>query len=243
MFGIWNRKRPIVHEWWHAVLLDFEASVSEFYDAIECDLKAREVQGLELSRVEYGEGSLLSAKRTYLRMRRERIIMDVCSAPFGTSWLFSFRFSEVRVCVTARGLGVLFLLLAGFWYSYVQLFGFTTGNIIFGSTIFGSLLLMVSAVPLGFHDMDAALLQIPVVGGVYELLFRPDTYYRQDTRVAYATIIDSVVRDRVSAVARARGVEKVQFVKLNVPEEQPSLIGRLLGYFRGAKHADREPHS
>lgn len=223
MFGLFRRKKPIVHQWWYVVLLDFEASTEEFYSAIEQDLAAREVQGLELSRIEYAEGGILSAKRAYLRMQRERLLFDVCSAPFGTSWFFSCRFSEKPLTLRFSDLLLMALALGAFWFSYVQLFGFFTGNLMFGATVLGIILAMICAVPFGFHDMDAALLQMPVVGAFYEILFRKDTYYRQNTRAAYMSIVNTIVRSRVTETARARGVENVQFVE-ETPQEQPSLI-------------------
>src|SRR5690242_10340709 len=120
MFGFFRRPKPIVHQWWYAVLLDFGASTEEFYSSIEADLKAREVQGLELLRIEYAEGGLLSAKRAYLRMQRERLLFDVCSAQFGTSWLFSCRFSEKPLVLRYYHLLAMLLLLGAFWFSYIQ---------------------------------------------------------------------------------------------------------------------------
>ena len=40
--------------------------------------------------IEFAEGGILSGKRQYLRLRRERLVFDICSAPFGTSWFFLF---------------------------------------------------------------------------------------------------------------------------------------------------------
>lgn len=230
MFGMFKPKQPYVHKWWHVVLLDFEASTEEFYSAIEQDLAARELQGLELSRVEYAEGGLLSAQRAYLRMKRERLLFDVCSAPFGTSWLFSCRFSEFPITIRVWEVVALLLSLVAFWFSYAQLFGFLTGNIMFGATVLGLILAMVCAVPFGFHDMDAALMQMPVIGPFYEVFFRKDTYYRQDTRAAYMTIVNSIVRARVEEVAKARGVESVQFFE-QPPETSPSLMETIAAMF------------
>ena len=230
MFGIFKPKQPVVHKWWYVVLLDFEASTEEFYSAIEQDLAARDLQGLELSRVEYAEGGLLSAQRAYLRMKRERLLFDVCSAPFGTSWLFSCRFSEFPITIRVWEIFALLLALGAFWFSYVQLFDFFTGNLMFAATIIGMILAMVCAVPFGFHDMDAALMQMPVIGPFYEVFFRKDTYYRQDTRLAYITIVNSIVRARVQEVASARGVEDVQFHDAT-PEILPSIWEVLIALF------------
>lgn len=230
MFGIFKPKQPVVLKWWYVVQLVFEASTEEFYSAIEHDLAARELQGLELSRVEYAEGGLLSAQRVYLRMKRERLLFDVCSAPFGTSWLFSCRFSEFPITIRPWEVVALVLALGAFWFSYVELFGFLTGNVMFAGTVVGMILAMLCAVPFGFHDMDAALMQMPVVGPFYEVFFRRDTYYRQDTRAAYTTIVNSIVRERVKEIAKARGVEDVQFFE-QPPESSPSLMETISAMF------------
>src|SRR4051794_37547329 len=91
MFGIWRRKKLEVHQHWYVPLLDFRISTQEFYSAIEKELDERKVPDLEVARVEFAEGGLLSAQRQYLRLRRERLVFDICSAPFGSSWFFSLR--------------------------------------------------------------------------------------------------------------------------------------------------------
>lgn len=44
--------------------------------------------------MEFSEGGLLSVKRDYLRLMRERLVFDICAAAFGTGYFFSFRFIE-----------------------------------------------------------------------------------------------------------------------------------------------------
>jgi hypothetical protein len=163
-------------------------------------------------------------------MKRERLLFDVCSAPFGTCWLFSCRFSEFPITIRPWEVVALILALGAFWFSYVELFGFLTGNVMFAATVVGMILAMVCAVPFGFHDMDAALMQMPVVGPFYEVFFRRDTYYRQDTRAAYTTIVNSIVRERVKEIAKARGVEDVQFFE-QPPESSPSLMETISAMF------------
>src|SRR5258708_1720056 len=95
MFGLWKRKKTEVLKYTYVLFDNFDTPVSEFYQAIEHDLKTRELSGLEISRIEYAEGGMLSAKRQYLRLRRERFVFDVCAAPFGTTWFFSYRFALI----------------------------------------------------------------------------------------------------------------------------------------------------
>ena len=83
----------------HKLIDGMDSSPEEFYSAIESDLVQRQVPGLEITREEFAEGGLLSAKRVYLRMRRERLVFDICSAPFGKAWFFSYRFALIPACI------------------------------------------------------------------------------------------------------------------------------------------------
>jgi hypothetical protein len=235
MFGIWKRKQPEVLKHWYALILDFETSTTEFYNAIEHDLAARELTGLEISRIDYAEGGLLSAKREYLRMRRERLIFDVCCAPFGTTWFFSCRFSQIPVQLMLWEIIVMLLVFAGIAWFYTSLFGLMLGSILLGSSLLSLLLLMRSTVRLGFQDLDAALLQIPIIGAFYEIfLRRNDTYYRQDTRLAYMDIVDFLVRAKIDEVTKAKGVELVQYVDAT-PPSHPSVLRMIADLLRLAR--------
>jgi len=70
-------EKPEVLDHWYAPVFGFNASTQEFYRAIEAELKSRQVPGLEISRVEYSEGGLLSQKREYLRLYRERLVKKI----------------------------------------------------------------------------------------------------------------------------------------------------------------------
>ena len=82
--------RPEVISHWHKLLEDQQASALDFYCAVEEELKRREVPGLQLERVDWREGGVTSAKREYLRIGRERLTFDLCAAPFGTGYFFSW---------------------------------------------------------------------------------------------------------------------------------------------------------
>ena len=57
-------------------------------------------------------------------------------------------------------------------------------------------------------DVDTKLLALPVIGPVYETLFRRNTYYRQDTRIMYTELIDAVVRAKITEVAGEHRIGK-----------------------------------
>src|SRR5438874_495355 len=98
MFGFAKRKADVLSHW-YVLMPNFNTAAKDFYHSIESELKAKEAPGLEMHSVEFAEGGLLSAQRQYLRMIRERLVFDVCAAPFGTEFFFSCRFAEIPATV------------------------------------------------------------------------------------------------------------------------------------------------
>src|SRR5579862_4478336 len=91
-YMLWfKRKKDEVLQHSLVIAPSFSYSPKEFYDAVEKELAFHELPGLDISRVEYAEGGLLSDRRLYLRMIRERLAFDACAAPFGTDYFFSCR--------------------------------------------------------------------------------------------------------------------------------------------------------
>jgi hypothetical protein len=76
-------------------------------------------------------------------------------------------------------------------------------------------------VSLGFADVDAALLKLPLFGPVYERFFRKETYYREDTRLMYLTVVEGVVKKLVEQETAAKGV------KLLTQYEYAPILGEL----------------
>jgi hypothetical protein len=100
MFNFLKAKETPPLQHWIAFIDGFHYAPSEFYDAVEKELKARQVPGMDMSRIEFAQGGILSDKRLYLRMMRERLTFDVCAAPFGTSFFFSCRMADT--CLLAK---------------------------------------------------------------------------------------------------------------------------------------------
>lgn len=211
MFGLWRRKKVDVLVHWYALLPNFQASTSDFYNAVESELTEKKIPGLEITREDFAEGGLLSAKREYLRLRRERLVFDICSAPFGKTWFFSCRFAEIPFVLRVWEVLVLLAMLAGIVLLYISIFGVFVGSIIFGVTILALMLLLSNTVALGLHDLDAVLLKIPVIGACYEALFRRESYYREDTRLMYCEIVDKIVKAKVEETTAAKGVKLVEY--------------------------------
>lgn len=214
MLGFFKPRQADVLSHWYALIPNFATSTKEFYESIERALKDRQVPGLEISRIEFSEGGILSDKREYLRMCRERLVFDVCGAPFGTSYFFSCRFAEIPAVIQ---FWQLLLLLAMFgicgllsFIVCVKIFGPLT---IFvwplGWIVFIALLIfaLCNVSAMGLNDLDAMLIKSPIVGAIYERWFRKETYYRQDTRIMYCDTVDGIVRAIVEEIAAAKGIK------------------------------------
>jgi hypothetical protein len=218
MLGFYTKKPAEVITHWYALVPSFSTSTKEFYDAVEAELKARQVPGLDISRVDFAEGGVLSQKREYLRMTRERLVFDICAAPFGTSYFFSCRFAEIPATVS---LWQLLIVLGVFGMSLVislllcaKVFGFLTPFVWpLGWIVFIGLLVYIlrNAVAIGLQDLDAALIKFPVVGPIYERWFRRETYYRHDTRLMYCDTVNVVVKAKVEETTGAKGIKLVRF--------------------------------
>jgi hypothetical protein len=225
-FGIWRRKRPEEIDHQFRLIDGFECSTEEFYQAIQDDLAQREVPGLQITRESFVEGGLLSARREYLRMRRERLVFDVCSAPFGKAWFFSYRFAEIHATVMVWELLLVLAALAGIVYGYVVLFGALWGGVIIGLTLLGIGLLLRNSLALGLYGLDDMLLRLPVFGVVYEELLRRPSYHRDDTRLMYVTLVRNIIEARVQEFAAAKGFTQTPFV--NATPDIHHMLAQLL---------------
>ncbi len=202
-------KEEVINHW-YAPVENFQFVTSEFYQMIEKELQARKVPGLETSRVEFSEGGMLSDKREYLRLRRERLVFDICAAPFGKSYFFSFRFVQLPLGIKPWELLV---FLVGSWITFAimtNLFGMLPGVLLFLALFVGGIWFLRNVIALGLKDVDATLLKTPVIGAIYEIFFRKETYYRHDTRLMYLDTVNNITKALVDEVTAAKGIKLVK---------------------------------
>ena len=211
-----SSKKADVISHWYALVPDFQSSTQEFYASIEKELEARKVPDLEISRVEFAEGGVLSAKREYLRMTRERLVFDICAAPFGTSYFYSLRFAELPSVVRLWQIGLFLFLLFIPLGIILSMFGFFLGWLIFISLCGAAIYTARNAVAMGLQNLDATLIKAPVIGPIYERFFRKETYYRIDTRLMYLETIDAIVKKKVEETTSAKGI-KLLSIKQHSP--------------------------
>src|SRR5579862_8759521 len=177
MFGKSKPKTPEILHHWYTLVENFQTSTQDFYAAIEKALQDRKVPGLEAARVDFAEGGILSAKRQYLRLTRERLIFDICAAPFGTSFFFSSRYAELPLTISADAvMAILFIVTLLGWLFY-HLWGLFLGIVALLILLGAATSILRNAASIGLRDLDAWLIKQPGIGGIYEIIFRKDTYY------------------------------------------------------------------
>src|SRR5262245_44849786 len=109
---------------WHTLFEDFSTSSQEFYAAVETAIRERKLPDIEISRECFSEGGIGTAEREYLRIKRNRIAFDICSAPYGGGHFFSWWlarvpprfgvFTAIGIFLAAMGLTwILYLVLGG----------------------------------------------------------------------------------------------------------------------------------
>ena len=194
-----------VHKHWYSAVDNFEFASNDFYQLIQTELATRQVPGLGMSRVEFSEGGLLSVKREYLRLQRERLVFDICAAPFGTSYFFSFRFVELPLGIKPAEILILLVGIALIFGLLVKLFGFLLGCLALVALLASGIWVMRNSLVLGLKDLDASLMKTPVIGPLYEVFFRKETYYRQDTRLMYLTTVNSITSTPLVSLGTTTG--------------------------------------
>jgi hypothetical protein len=210
MFGLFKRKRPHVYSQWITPLLEFSSDTTEFYAAIEEGLKKWQVPELVTERIIYKDGGFLSPGRVYLRVRRELLVFDIVSAKFGASWWwFSCRSAVLQRSLRIWEILVFLAATGAFAASYIYTFGPVIGGVALASTLLMLLTVMVAA--RSWNGLDDLLLRLPVIGAFYQSLFRAESYYRDDSRRMYVTVVDHLVREKVREFAAAAGFNDVPF--------------------------------
>src|SRR5437868_1494501 len=74
---------------WHHSTEDFNTSAVEFYGAVEAQLTEQKAP-VKFSKTSWAEGGFFSAKREYLRIEFNELSFELCAAPFGQNYFFSW---------------------------------------------------------------------------------------------------------------------------------------------------------
>lgn len=192
--------------YWCHLYDDFNYSPVEFFRQVGAELEKREVPGLLQGFTLMRESNFLSRKRLYLHVRRERFVFEICAAPFGTGWFVSSRLFDRRrgarwfdFLILAAGLiliGLVSIQAMGLFLALA-----TLGSIV---TILWSLMRLAATESVAL--LDDRLCRIPCLGRIYETLFHPDTFFRQDQRAMYQEAVHRSVMKVISDLTTLKGI-------------------------------------
>ena len=215
-----NSKKAEVFGHW-VTTCDVQFSTQEFYAKVENMVWARAWPGVETLRVLYTEAGLLSSKREYLRILRQRQVFDLCASTFGKDYFFSVREAEIQVPFSLSSfLIVLFLLLMVFLWLVGSL-GFIFGTASFLVALVLGFFILFNTLRLGLTRLDGFLLLVPAIGPVYEAYFRRSTtYFQHDTHMVFLKLVGDLVKEMVDEEANAQGIKL-----LSCFEHQPLFDG------------------
>lgn len=227
---------------WYELFENFSTSTQDFYAAVEEAIRQRKIPDVEISRVLYNEGSLWTPKREYLRVKRERIICDICSAPYGTSHFFSWWVTKeptrygllLLTIITTLLCFLLWKLLQNLLFAQYQADSFLVIAmpivrmvllpiiVLFGPPII--LFLLGLAVQEGILADEEWVLCTPVIGPLYAKIFKPVTYYRLDTAYMFRDSMQAIVGEVVNSLREEKGLRLLEEEELepSIPEELAS---------------------
>lgn len=219
------RGGPVISHW-HTLVDGFNTSSLDFYKSVEEAVRAREVPEATFSRVEFKEGGVASAKREYLRIERGGVAFDVGAAPYGQGFFFSWWLIRPRpgwVWLWFAGLvgaGLIWILMllslssqAASQRLNASLFGGQTGGA--GCAVFlvlagfpALLFLLGWAIHEGHVPIEEEdVLEIPVVGWLYDKVFGPNTYYAMDTALMFQESVSRAVNEVIEGLLTSQGLQ------------------------------------
>lgn len=204
---------------WHYSAEDTTFSSLDFFRAIEEALAVRQVP-VARSRVEWNEGSPLSAKREYLRLGHGRLIFDISAFPFGTDYYFSWWLTTKKQGSALYGcFAVLALPLV--WLMCIAIAGMLKGALL-ALIICAALFLSVGqAVREGSSELGSSLFALPYIGSIFEKFLHPTTYYSVDSRIAFEECVHRIVIAETQMLLEGKGLRALSPEEVKVQSGRP----------------------
>jgi len=191
---------------WCTLCEGLQESPQDFYGRVAAAVAARNIPEAVVERVEYREGGAFSGIREYLRVRRRREAFDICGAPFGNGFFFSWWLADLK-----PSLPRLVTILIVFGYLAVmglamEWLGAIRGPI---ALVFAVPLILWAVSEMATPGTDDVILALPLIGQVYAWLFRPNTYYRADTSAMFRLSVEHAVMEAVDELTAGQGIRAV----------------------------------
>lgn len=190
---------------WSTLIENLQTSPLTFYSAVESALTRRQIPATQNSRVDYKEAGLMSAQREYLRVKRETLVFDICAAPFGTGFFFSWWFAEETPSLNPllKVLSLVALLVAS--GLAINWLGFILGLVLLAVALVFALWISSEMASQGTWN-DSVVRALPLIGRLYEWLFKPGTYYRIDSMQMFQQAVHNAVLEVIDQMTTEKGV-------------------------------------
>lgn len=199
----WNQ----LLSYWCKLFPSVTYAPGDFYALVAEHLAAQQVPALEVNRVLLRQSGPFSPGRLYFELRRERLVFEICGAPFGTGFFVSSRLFDRRREATLLDLALLFLAIGMCGAPVAFRFGWVWGVI----AVTGIIALLASVMRLAATEtlawLDRTLADLPFLGLIYERFFHPDTYYRHDTNNAYREAVHLAVLRAIDDMTTKKGLQ------------------------------------
>lgn len=190
---------------WSTLIENFHSSPLAFYEAVEAALKRREIPTSKSERIDYREAGVLSANREYLHVRREKLMFDVCGAPFGTGFFVSWWLAEEQTKLHPIARAVLLLLMLGFMMWLWTELGLVVGFVLLVMLLIGSVVGLEQMVVQNNID-EGIVRSLPIVGTLYVWMFKPDSYYRIDSMEMFQKAVHNAVLEVIDSMTAEKGI-------------------------------------
>jgi hypothetical protein len=171
-----------------------------FYKSVMETLKAKGAPNVSTERIDWNESGILSAKRVYLRVSYGRLSFDLCAAPFGKDYFFSWWLVKrqpdaalIWGCAGILAIPLLFL-------ACVKIGGVLAGLFLFIVALGAGTIWVVSVARSGSGIVEDAILALPILGALYTRFLKPVTYYATDSRLIFEESVHNIVLKHVEAL-------------------------------------------
>ena len=223
---------------WSKLIENFNTPSDDFYNAVDEALDRREIPDVRTQRVEWHEGGVLSPNRQYFRIEGSGFSFDICAAPFGNGFFFSWWLTRKRPEFV---LFFLTLYLAGSWaisrFLATMILGYykstpatfdamslAVGFLLQNPITIGVLSLLIAMAIVGvmerggFRRPGDALSTVPILGWAYENWFVPVTFYRLDTAAMFRATVHAAVLEIIDNLTTQKGLRALE------PEERKPIL-------------------
>jgi hypothetical protein len=194
---------------WHLLIDNFQTSALDFFTSVEQRVKDRAVPDIAVERLDWKEHGMFSANRTFLRIRRGRYTFDICAAPYGKSYFFSWWLTDnVPLFVFYIGCALLVSVPIVLGYCLFNM-GFGNGLLVATLLIGLAAFSIESALKERGLSLRDALSVMPFFGTFYSRYMRPVTYYSMDTATMFRESVHRAVMAEVNALRSAQGLREL----------------------------------